>query len=96
MAILSIKIKISDKDYVMKVDESDEENVRLAAKMLNEKLKMFKEQYGIEDKVDLLAMVAFDTSVNHLKQKNEIAAVDQFMNDRISSLSNLISKSLAD
>lgn len=96
MAMLSIKIKISDKDYVMKVDESDEENVRLAAKLLNEKLKMFKEQYGIEDKVDLLAMVAFDTSVNHLKQKNEIANADQYLNEKISNLSNLISKSLAD
>lgn len=96
MAILSIKIKIGDKDYVMKVDESDEENMRLSAKMLSDKLKMFKEQYGIEDKTDLLAMVAFDTTVIHLKQKNEIAASEKQLNERLSSLSNLISKSLAD
>lgn len=96
MAMLSIKIKISDKDYVMKVDESDEENVRLAAKMLNEKLRLFKEQYGIEDKIDLLAMVAFDTSVNYLRQQQEVSSSDRQLTDRLSNMSNLISKSLAD
>lgn len=96
MAILSIKIKIGDKDYLMKVEESEEETLRIAAKQLNEKLKMFKNQYGIEDKVDLLAMVAFDTTVNHLKKENEGSLTDKQLTDRLTHLSNIISKSMAD
>lgn len=96
MAILSIKIKIGDKDYVMKVEESEEETLRLAAKQLNEKLKMFKEQYGIEDKADLLAMVAFDTTVNHLKKERDGSFTDKQLTDRLTHLSNIISKSMAD
>jgi cell division protein ZapA len=59
MEELSIKIKIADREYPMKVKGVDEERVRTASRLINEKLKSYKEQFGIDDKQDLLAMVAF-------------------------------------
>ena len=37
MEELSIKIKIADREYPMKVDAEDEERIRLAGKKINEK-----------------------------------------------------------
>jgi cell division protein ZapA len=94
MGILSIKIRIGDRDYPMKVDESEEEILRTAGKALNEKLKTFKDQYQIEDRQDLLAMVAFDSIVQQMKQDNLSNSVENRITDRISYLNTLISKSI--
>ena len=40
MKELSIKIKIADREYPMKVDAADEEKIRLAGKKINEKIKV--------------------------------------------------------
>ena len=64
---LSIKIKIADREYPMKVEPDEEERIRKAGKIVNEKIKLFKSQFGIDDKQDLLAMVAFDALVERLK-----------------------------
>jgi cell division protein ZapA len=47
---LSIRIKIADREYPMKVKRVDEERVRIAGKLINEKLKSYREQFGIDDK----------------------------------------------
>lgn len=96
MATLSIKIRIGDKDYPMKVEESEEETLRLAGRMLNEKLKTFKEQYNIEDRQDLMAMVAFDSIVNKIKNQAEKSTTNNEVVDKITYLSSIISRSLVD
>jgi hypothetical protein len=49
---LSVKIKIADREYPMKVKRKDEEKVRAAGKIINEKLKHYRDQFGIDDKQD--------------------------------------------
>jgi len=68
MDVLSIKIKISDREYPMKVKVEDEVKIRQAAKLINEKLKKYREQFGIDDRQDLLAMVAFDCMIESMEQ----------------------------
>ena len=92
MGILSIKIRIGDRDYPMKVDESEEETLRVAGKLLNEKLKSFKEQYHIEDRQDLLAMVAFDSLVQNIKNQGATTSMESQIVDKLSYLNSLISK----
>ena len=66
---LSIKIKIGDREYPMKVDANQEEILRKAGKLINERIKSYKDQLGIDDKQDLLAMVAFDSIVEQINFK---------------------------
>ena len=68
---LSLKLKIADREYPMKVKSVEEEKVRKAAKIVNEKLKTFRNQFGIDDKQDLLAMVAFDCMIKFLKENDK-------------------------
>lgn len=66
---LSLRLKIADREYPMKVKSEEEERVRKAAKIVNERIKAFRNQFGIDDKQDLLAMVAFDGMIKYLKEQ---------------------------
>lgn len=94
MEELSIKIKIADREYPMKVKRTDEERVRIAGKLINEKLKSYREQYGIDDKQDLLAMVAFDCIVDKMAAEETHQAIDQTVFEKVSQLNNLVSQSI--
>ncbi len=90
---LSIKIKIADREYPMKVSPEEEERIRKAGKIVNEKIKLFKNQFGIDDKQDLLAMVAFDALVERLKTEDGNED-DMLLQEKLAGLNNLISQSL--
>lgn len=90
---LSIKIKIADREYPMKVEPEEEERIRKAGKIVNEKIKLFKSQFGIDDKQDLLAMVAFDALVERLKTEGSDND-DDLLKEKLAGLNNLISQSL--
>jgi cell division protein ZapA len=93
--ILSIKIKIGDREYPMKVKPEEEQRVRNASKQINEKLKTYREQFGIDDKEDLLAMVAFDCLVSKMKTEEDTNAIDSSSEDQIDQLNDLIASALS-
>jgi len=94
MEELSIKIKIGDREYPMKVKRADEERIRIAGKLINEKLRSYREQFGIEDKQDLLAMVAFDCLIDKMAVEDTHQNVDQTVFEKINHLNTLISQSI--
>ncbi len=75
MGKLSVKIKIGDREYPMKVDAEDEAKIRKAGKLINEKIKVFRGQFGIDDWQDLLAMVTFDSVVEQIDVSNKYLKV---------------------
>lgn len=91
---LSIKIRIADREYPMKVKRKDEERVRTAGRLINEKLKSYREQYGIDDKQDLMAMVAFDCLVDKMAAEENHQAVDQTVFEKVKQLNHLVSQSI--
>lgn len=91
---LSIKIKIADREYPMKVKMEDEERVRTAGKKINERIRMYREKFGIDDKQDLLAMVAFDSLVDRLEVEETQSSTDETVIQKISHLNNLINQAI--
>ncbi|WP_420576147.1 cell division protein ZapA [Ekhidna sp.] len=94
MAELSIKIRIGNREYPMRVKAEDEERIRRAGKLLNEKIKNYQNQFGIDDTQDLVAMVAFDCLVEKLKREESSDASDDFALGEISKLNQLITNSI--
>jgi cell division protein ZapA len=94
MEELSIKIKIADREYPMKVKRVDEERVRMAGKLINEKLKSYREQFGIDDKQDLLAMVAFDCLIDKMASEETNQVIDQTVFEKVDRLNQLVSQSI--
>jgi len=94
MEELSIKIKIAEREYPMKVKLDEEEKVRAAGKLINEKLKNYKEQFGIDDKQDLLAMVAFDCVVQKQTSEEDHREIDQTLFEKVSHLNQMVSQAI--
>ncbi len=94
MEKLSVKIKISDREYPMKVSPEEEERIRKAGKLINEKIKVYREKFGIDDKQDLLAMVAFDSVVDRLESEGQLHSTDYGIVERLKSLNQTLSKTL--
>ena len=95
MDVLSIKIKIADREYPMKVKPGDEERVRNAGKQINERIKSYREKFGINDNQDLLAMVAFDSLVDKLEiEEKQFNSNDVATIEKIEYLNKLINQSL--
>jgi cell division protein ZapA len=91
MGELSIKIRIGEREYPMRVDAAEEELLRIAGRVVNEKMKQYRDQFGIEDKQDLLAMVAFDSIVAKLRSETETSGVTNEISEKISQLTSRIS-----
>ncbi len=91
---LSVKIKIADREYPMKVKRTEEERVRAAGKLVNEKIKTYREKFGIDDKQDLLAMVAFDCLVDKMADEENLQVIDQTVVEKVNHLNQLVSQVL--
>ncbi|MTI19864.1 cell division protein ZapA [Fulvivirga sp. RKSG066] len=91
---LSIKIKIADREYPMKVKPEDEERVRRAGKNINERIRSYRERFGIDDKQDLLAMVAFDCLVDKMETEENKGDLDESVLDKINQLNHLVNQAL--
>ena len=62
--------------------------------MVNEKLKIYRDQFGIDDKQDLLAMVAFDCIVDKMAVEETQQSIDQTVFEKVSQLNHLVSQSI--
>lgn len=91
MGDLSIRIKIANREYPMKVKAEDEAMVRRVGKEINEKIKIYQSQFGIDDKQDLLAMVTFDSMVENIKSSKANASEDGAVILQIQQMNELLS-----
>jgi cell division protein ZapA len=94
MTELSIKLRIGSREYPMRVKAEDEERIRRAGKILNEKMKSYREKFGIEDQQDLLAMVAFDCQVEKMKNEESKITTDEHSLNQVMQLNQLISQAI--
>ena len=74
---LSIRVNIAERYYPLKVDRSDEEKIRKAVQLINEKVLGYKSRYVNKDVQDWLAMAcmffALKTVEGEANQDLEVA-----------------------
>lgn len=58
MSSSQIKVVIAGRTYPLTVSTEEEENIRKAAKNIEDSINLFQENYAVKDKQDLLAMTA--------------------------------------
>ncbi|HRW63918.1 MAG TPA: cell division protein ZapA [Bacteroidales bacterium] len=71
---LSIKVNVADRYYPLKIDRTDEEKIRKAAKMINEKVLQYKQKYTDKDTQDFLAMAALQYVIKVIECDSEFVA----------------------
>ncbi len=90
MAEIPIKIHILEREYTIKALPRDIEAVRKAAQQLNETLQHFKQLFRMTDKLDLLAMVAFDSVFQQLLSSEEFTDCQK----RVEYMDQIVEKAL--
>ena len=80
---LSIKVNVADRYYPLKIERRDEEKIRKAARLINEKVLQYKQRYLDKDVQDFLAMAAlqFVTRIIEMEDKTDISPLEQKLQD---------------
>jgi cell division protein ZapA len=68
---LSIKVQIAERFYPLKIRRQEEEKIRRAARLINDKVLQYKQRYTDKDTQDFLAMVALQFVINLLDCEEE-------------------------
>ena len=69
---LSININIADRLYPLRIERKDEENIRKAAKIINDKVAQYKQKYVSKDIQDCLAMATLQFVIQKFDTENRI------------------------
>jgi cell division protein ZapA (FtsZ GTPase activity inhibitor) len=64
----SIKVNILNRPYPLLVKAEEEETVRNAAKLINDRIKVYKERFSVQDDMDLVIMCCLELATDNLNQ----------------------------
>lgn len=91
---LSIKVNLVDRYYPLKIDRKDEERIRRASKLINERVLQYKQRYTDKDTQDFLAMAALQFVIKNLEMeesKNDDSIFEQ-LSELNSNLEEILKK----
>lgn len=71
---LSIRVNVADRYYPLKVEREDEEKIRRAARMINEKVLQYKQRYTDKDVQDFLAMAALQFVIRLIEEEEKLSS----------------------
>lgn len=93
MSELSIKINIANRVYPLTVKSQEEEGIRKTAKMINDKIKLYEQDYAVKDKQDLLAMCALELGASDSLAKKQFSEAELLLSE-VRSLNELVKEVL--
>jgi cell division protein ZapA len=91
---LSIRVNVADRYYPLKVERENEEKIRKAARMINEKVLQYKQRYTDKDVQDFLAMAALQyvIKLTEEEEKLENDYVPGAINELIQKIDSVLEK----
>lgn len=94
MGELSIKVTIANRVYPLTIEREQEENVRKASKLIDEKIKFFEKNYAVRDAQDLLAMAALQFANEALDYETKPLVEDNGFLDKLKEIDKLVADTL--
>ncbi|NPA37431.1 MAG: cell division protein ZapA [Chlorobi bacterium] len=93
---LSIRVNVADRYYPLRIDRKDEERIRKAARLINDKLMQYKQRYTDKDLQDFLAMVALQYVIKLLEQedRNDTTPILDMVKELNDKLDTVLSEEL--
>ena len=90
--MLSIKVQIAERFYPLKIKRQDEEKIRKAARLINDKVLQYKQRYTDKDAQDFMAMSAlqFVISLIDCEQKQNVVSMEEELEGLSSELDELL------
>ncbi len=87
---LSIKVNIADRYYPLKVTPEQEEIVRQAAKLINDKLKALQQEFDVRDKQDMLSMTVLELATQLITLQGRNVIEDEGLTAHLQELRTLL------
>ena len=88
--LVSISVTVGERQYPLKIRAQDEELVRHAEHLINEKFNEFQLRFTGQEKIDYLAMSALMNFVDILKNKNADGEQAELLFQKISEAEKMI------
>ena len=90
--MLSIKVQIAERFYPLKIKQQDEEKIRKAANLINDKVLQYKQRYTDKDAQDFMAMAALQFVINLLdcEQQQNVVSLEKELIDLSGELDDLL------
>ena len=92
--LISISITVGDRRYPLKVRAADEELVRQAEHLINEKFNEFQLRFTGQEKIDYIAMSAVMNLVDLLKNQNQDGEQGELLHQKISEAERMVIEAL--
>ncbi len=91
---LSIRVNVADRFYPLRIERDDEERIRRAAKMINEKVLQYKQHYSDKDHQDFLGMAAlqFVIKLLELEEKQDDTPIVEMARELDQQLTEILEK----
>jgi cell division protein ZapA (FtsZ GTPase activity inhibitor) len=89
---LSIRVNVADRYYPLKVERENEEKIRRAARMINDKVLQYKQRYSDKDVQDFLAMAALQYVIKLTEDEEKLN--NEYLPDALNELIQKIDSAL--
>ena len=89
---ITININLLDRPYRLSVARADEEKVRKAGALINDRIKYYSKHYSYKDVQDLLSMTALQFATSMVKMDDELTYRSQNLERKLLDLNTLLSE----
>ena len=95
---LSIRVNVADRYYPLKINREDEEEIRKASKLINEKVLLYKQKYVDKDIQDFLAMAALQYVIKllELEKETELTEISLEIKELVNRIDSVLEKESKD
>lgn len=90
----SIKVNILNRPYPLLVRSEEEESVRNAARLINEKVKVYKERFSVKDDLDLVIMCCLELATDNLNQGTRFKSEKSKAEDQLKTIDHLLNEAI--
>lgn len=83
-----------NRPYPLLVKSEEEEAVRNAAKLINERIKQYKDQFSVQDELDLVIMCCLELATDNLNQSSNIRNGMRSAKDRLEQIDEALNSAI--
>jgi cell division protein ZapA (FtsZ GTPase activity inhibitor) len=91
---ISITVVIADRPYRLTIKKVEEETIRKAARLINEKAKVYADNFAFKDKQDLVAMAALEFAIQIFAMETKKSATESEVYQRLERLNYLLGQNI--
>ncbi|MES2796988.1 MAG: cell division protein ZapA [Bacteroidota bacterium] len=89
---LSVNLRIDGRKYPIKADEHEEENLRKAERLINDRINFHLREKKIYDRQDLYAMVLIEYVYNNLKLEDNNKKLLDSLGSKLNNIDDILNQ----